>query len=287
METYKEELIKTGLNANQALIYELLIKNGSMRASRLSRLAGSSLSRPMIYALLNELVDVGLVEKEEQRGEVARFIPAHPSKLQGFAEKQQEKAAAAMAAAGSVIPKITSDYNLTTGKPGVRFFEGDTGIKAVLDDSLTAKSEIYTYADLESIEKYIPKINEEYVRERELKNIKKRGIVLDTAFNRKFLEGYHQKITDAKLIKYEAAPFQSVMQIYDNKVSYLTLGDKQKIGVIIEDPHIYAMHKYLFEYLWNITPEINSATKQYDNPLAPQNESSSQADMDSPAPQNV
>ncbi|MDO8492111.1 MAG: helix-turn-helix domain-containing protein [bacterium] len=287
METYKEELIKTGLNANQALIYELLVKNGSMRASRLSRLAGNSLSRPMIYALLNELADLGLVEKEEKKGEVARFIPTHPSKLQTFAERQQEKAAAALAAAGSVIPKITSDYNLTTGKPGVRFFEGDTGIKTVLDDSLTAKSEIYTYADLESIEKYIPKINEDYVQERERRNIKKKGIVLDTPFNRKFIEGYHQKVTGVKLVKYDAPPFQTVMQIYDNKVSYLTLGDKQKIGVIIEDPHIYAMHKYLFEYLWNITPEINSATKQYDNHLPPQNESSSPADTDSPDPQTA
>ena len=46
------------------------------------------------------------------------------------------------------------------------------------------------------------------------------------------------------------------MQIYDNKISYLTLSDKEMIGVIIEDKYIYKMHKDLFEYMWkNISTE--------------------------------
>ena len=40
------------------------------------------------------------------------------------------------------------------------------------------------------------------------------------------------------------------MQIYDNKVSYLTFGS-QKIGVIITDPLIAHMHRMLFDFAWN------------------------------------
>lgn len=253
METYKNELLKLGLNTNQALVYELLIKNGSMRASRLSGLVGKALSRPMVYALLDELLEAGLVEKEEIDG-VTRFSPAHPSALQSFVERERATADAKSAVASLLIPKIVSDYNLTGAKPGVRFFEGDHGMRMVLEDSLTAKTEVYSYADLESIQKYIPDINTEYVNKRERLSIKKKGLVPDSPFNRKILMDYHKQVTDARLLCCKVEPFKTVMQIYDNKVSYLTLGTDQKIGVIIEDPHIYAMHKYLFEHLWEITP---------------------------------
>ena len=152
------------------------------------------------------------------------------------------------------MPDLKSKYNLILRKPGIKYYEGKEGIKKVLDDSLTSKTEIYTYADLEAIEKYIPKINKKYAKKRKELNIKKRGIVLDTLFTRNFLKNYHKQITDTKLIKQEdAPPFKTIMQIYDNKISYLTLSSESKIGVIIEDPNIYKMHKYLFEYLWKIT----------------------------------
>lgn len=261
METYKNELVKVGFNQNQALVYELLIKNGKMRASRLSGIIGKTLSRPMVYALLDELVDAGLVEKEEIDG-VARFSPTHPSSLQAFIERERTKVESRANIIATLIPKMVSEYNLTSAKPGVRFFEGDLGMRAVLEDSLTAKTEIYSYADLESIQKYIPEINADYVKERERLDIKKKGLIPDSQFNRTTLLGYAEKVTDAKLINYGVAPFQTVMQIYDNKISYLTLGTNQRIGVIIEDPHIYAMHKYLFEYLWDITPKVEPTPQE-------------------------
>ena len=62
----------------------------------------------------------------------------------------------------------------------MQFFEGEEGIKKVLEDSLYSKEEISSYADITSIQKYIPKINEWYVDQREKKGIKKKGILLDT-----------------------------------------------------------------------------------------------------------
>ena len=183
-----------------------------------------------------------------------------------FVERERAKADARATAAATLIPKIVSDYNLTSAKPGVRFFEGDFGMKTILEDSLTAKTEIYSYADLESIQKYIPDINADYVRERERLNIKKKGFIPDSPFNREILTNYHKRVTDAKLLCCNnVAPFKTVMQIYDNKISYLTLGTNQKIGVIIEDPNIYAMHKYLFEHLWNITPGIEVSPQKQDS----------------------
>jgi hypothetical protein len=108
------------------------------------------------------------------------------------------------------------------------------------------------------VEKHISNINKEYVKKRQKFGIKKRIIVPDSEFNRKFLKDYAKDVTDFKMVSHKDLPaFKTVMQIYDNKVSYLTLTEDFMIGIIIEDPNIYKMHKYLFEHLWNITEDLN------------------------------
>ena len=125
-----------------------------------------------------------------------------------------------------------------------------SGTQIILNDSLTSKTEILTYADLEAIQKYIPEINREYVEKRDKLNIKKRGIVLDTPFSRKFIKDYHPNVTETKLILPGQYPFNTIVQIYDQKVSYLTLSEKNIVGIIIHDKNIYQTHKLLFKRLW-------------------------------------
>ena len=253
-KTYSESLKEAGLTVQQAAVYESLVKLGSVPARKLALESG--LSRPLAYKVLDELESVGLAEKHDAPRKVATFSAAHPLKLKEIAEKRFAEAQNAKMAVEGTLAKLISDFNLQSGKPGVRLFEGMEGIKSVLDDSLTAKTEIYSYADLESIEKYISDINKRYVRDRERLNIKKKGILLDTPFARSFLKNYAPGVTETKLIKREAAPFHTVMQIYDGKISYITLSDENLIGVIIADPRIYEMHRDLFLHTWETTSDF-------------------------------
>jgi sugar-specific transcriptional regulator TrmB len=258
---YEQNLILSGLTKDEAHIYEMLVRNGRMRASDIARDAQIS-SRPLAYKILDDLEEKGLIEKHEKEKGITEFTASHPLKLKEFVLQKREQAEGASIAVEGILGKLISDFNLTSGKPGIRFFEGKAGMKAVLDDSLTAKEAIDTYVDIEAIEKYIPDINKEYSQQREKYGIKKRGIVLDTPFNRKHLSEYHTRVTDTKFIKLNRAPFHTVMQIYDKKISYLTLREENMIGAIIEDPHIYAMHKSLFEYLWTITRSPDTTAEQ-------------------------
>ncbi len=249
---YEELLTKSGLSNDQAKIYETLLKGGVMPASKAALKAG--LKRGLGYKVIEQLVSMGLVEKIDKK--VALFAAAHPSKIKEILQKKTDDLKSIESTLSGALGPMVSDYNLTSGKPNVQFFEGEEGVRKVLEDSLYSKETIRSYADIISINKYIPKINEWYVEQREKKGVSKKAILLDTPEARSILSSYHKTITDSKIIKLDTPPFQSIMQIYDGKISQISLSKDQMIGIIIEDPAGYEMHKALFDFIWSKAENI-------------------------------
>lgn len=245
---YEQFLLQAGLSSEEAKVYEALLKTGKMRVSKITTETG--IKRGMVYKSLESLEKKTLVKKEDEPGKVAVFSPSHPGALRELIERRKHEAESMHASLQGVIGTMSADFNLLSGKPNVQFFEGLDGVKAVLDDSLYAKSEILSYADIEAIQKYIPDINKWYVEQREKFGLKKRGIVFDTPKARELLSEYHRQITDTKYIATSDFPFHAVMQIYDNKVSCITLSEREIIGVIIESEVITSMHKTIFNFVW-------------------------------------
>ncbi|MES2087948.1 MAG: helix-turn-helix domain-containing protein [Patescibacteria group bacterium] len=250
---YEKFLGELGLNKEQSLVYESLLKNGLMPARVVAQKSG--VKRSLAYKILEQLIVFGLVEKRDNVGKITLFFPTHPGKLRDLLQKREEAIKTAEASLGGIMGKMVSDFNLLSGKPNVQFYEGMDGMKKVLEDSLTAQSEIYAYSDIISIEKYISEINKDYVAKRRKFNTKKKGLIFDSPEARKLLQNYNPDITENKFIAFPTAPSHTIMQIYDNKVSYITLTENQKIGVIIEDSRIAALHRNLFEYQWKIIPD--------------------------------
>lgn len=258
---YTKEITAAGFGLEQAVIYEVLLKIGESPASAITKEipANIAISRPLTYKVLEELISLDLVEKHDYKGKIATFIAKHPIAISKAIDREKEKIIHIKEQFTGTSGKLSSIFNLTSGKPGVQFYEGTEGVWEVLMDSLTSTEEILSYADLGAIEKYIPEMNAEYSAMREEKKVKKRGLVIDSPEARKFLSTYDGAVTSTKLIKSTetVASFQTIVQIYDQKVSYITLTDKYFVGVIITDQHIANTQKYLFKSMWdNSTGEI-------------------------------
>lgn len=253
---FNTTLTDAGLTSDQAVIYELLVRFGTKQARDVAKglPVGHPLSRPQVYKVLDELIVKGLVEKHDTTGKVATFSVTHPENLTKQATLAKQHLDEQYERAVKNIPQLTSLFNLTSGRPGVQYFEGKDGLWQVLEDTLTATEEILTYADVEAINKYIPELNAEYVALREDKTVKKRGLVVDTPAARKFLDSYTGAVTTTKLIPHTQSlgVFQTIIQIYDNKVSYMTMSDSHLIGIIITDQFIANTHKFLFESMWQL-----------------------------------
>jgi sugar-specific transcriptional regulator TrmB len=254
---HKETLMKAGLGATEASVYESLLENGPLTAGALAK--ETPYKRGLVYKTLDDLEEMGLVKKEDRGEKPTLFHPEHPLKLKDLANAREQEIHDAKLALEGTLPALSSQYNLSVGKPGVQFFEGKEGIREVLNDSLRTKTVIYSYTDIEAIVKNMKSTNDWYVKQREKLGIQKKGLLIDSPFAKKYLGDYHQQITDTKLFKTDAPHFESIMQIYDNKISYVTLQKDHLIGVIIEDQAIHDLHKYVFEAMWNITPKLGSS----------------------------
>lgn len=249
---HNELLISLGLTEDEATIYNVLLEGGFMPARTVATRA--SLGRPLTYKILDDLIVKSVVEKKETGGKILLFAPIHPRELEKLLEKKKTDIENTQKAFDESLGPMISKYNLFIGKPNVQFYEGMDGVKKVLEDTLFVPpgTEIYSYADIEAITKYIPEINREYSDKREKLKIKKKAFLLDTEKARGLITDYHTEVTETKFIKPDILEFETVMQIYENKISYITLKDNSMIGVIIEDSAIFNTHKKIFDYFWKI-----------------------------------
>jgi sugar-specific transcriptional regulator TrmB len=253
-------LRQLGLSEHQIAIYEHLLASGAQKAGTIAK--NTPLKRGLVYKTLEDLVELGIIEKNEPESGVATFVPLHPSALKGLAESRVRTAQDTQNYLESEIGTLISQYNLTNNKPGIEFYEEEEGVRKVTFDTLTSKTNIYTYTDLEQVDKYVKKMNEEYKKQREKLDLGKKILLVDSDYTKKAFANYDPMKTnlDVRLVK-GVPHFAAAMQIYDNKVSYVTLSDEKMIGIIIQDKSIYDMHKALFKSMWKNAAKLDTLNK--------------------------
>lgn len=243
---YENHLQQAGLSTEQAIIYEILAKNGIMKAGKLTKL--SEIKRGMVYKTLDQLIEMGLVDKLEDPGEVAQFRAKHPLKLKELAKDREQKAKDAQLALEGVLPSIVSDFNLATGRPGIQFFEGKEGIKQIYDDILKTGETIYLVRAIYEpvFEKEIVPVIKDFIKKRVVKGIKVKAIT-----PKDIVQDGNQHKKDAQILfertwvdkNYYNSPVE--INVYGNKLAILSF-DNELIGMIIESPQIARAYRQIF-----------------------------------------
>ena len=254
-------LQRLGINGNERLMYKALLEMGKSGIARI--LEKTPLKRGTAYNTLYALIEKGLVEESTTRGK-KYFLLAHPRHLEDLLRTQEADVDRTKEQLADSLPRLVSTYNLTMHRPNVRFYEGEEGTKAFMDDSLTAKTDILQYHDPKAVAEHIAKLNEAYIRTRIRRGIKKRMLVPRTTE----LEGIHQRRGSAyaRLTETRQLPVahlsSTVLAIYDEKTAYLTVTENSTIGVIIDDKEIASMHRMLFEMTWKAAAPRTAGAKE-------------------------
>lgn len=260
MENNEKVLIEVGLSEEQSLVYSALLDKGAQKASILASWTG--IKRGLIYKVLEQLEAMGLVSKKGGEGTVAVFSPEHPSRLMDMMDQKEKSLALAKETISFSLGSLASKYNLLSGKPNVQFYEGMDGAQKVIDDSLSIEKngEILQYVDSETILKFIPNENKEYVAKRKKLGFKKKILVPNTVFMKNRVKEISTDDIEIRFLT-EPTPFSTTLQIYGDKISYLTLTENKKIGIIIEDKDIASFHRSLFLFAWEKAQQILDVEK--------------------------
>jgi HTH-type transcriptional regulator, sugar sensing transcriptional regulator len=250
---FEETLKKIGLNPKEVEIYLTLLDQGEQKISSL--LEKTKLKRGDLYYALDNLVTKKLIVREDKKKKL-HFKLAHPNNLQTLVEEKEAAIKNIELEISAMLPAIISNYNLSYDQPGVKVFEGTEGIRAVMNDTLNAKTDILAILTPREIDKYVSEANKNYLKQRYAAGIKKKILVADNQYNRDHYQGRSDELTEIRYIKGGLITSGTVLEIYDNKVSYTIIKPSSAIGLIVDDAHIASMQRSLFMIYWNIAEKL-------------------------------
>lgn len=230
-------LINIGLKKKETKLYLALLELHEAPASVIAK--RSSIERTLCYTILDGLTKKGLVSHFTSKGKrIYRASPPHVLH-ENFRRKFAEFE--------NIMPELMKLHERYPILPQMSLYEGTEGIIQAAEDTLTAKSEMLAWSNInfvkhhEDIAKYATTYNAKKVE----RKIQSRCIF---AYNQEGLD-YKKRQTDEfreiYLVPEESFLFKNEIDIYDNKIAIFSFPDKA--AVIIENEYIADTMRAIFE----------------------------------------
>jgi sugar-specific transcriptional regulator TrmB len=250
-----QKLIKTlseiGLTANEANTYLTLIGIGPNPASVIAKKA--AINRCTCYTILEHLMKKGFARKFIKNN-VTYFSPVEPRYVLDRLKNKHNELEDKISGLSTYITRLDLLKNEFQGKPKVVFYEGEDGVKNIMEDTLTSKTLIRAYASLTELTNLLPGYFPDYYKRRAAKEISLKAI-----YPADELSYFHklrdkQELRESRLIPKEF-DFHLDILIYDNKVAITSL--REKFGVLIESGDMFEAQKGIFDFIWMGTAEYD------------------------------
>lgn len=233
-----------GLSEKEIKIYLALLKLGSAAVRAIAQSA--DINRTTTHEILNKLIDQSLVSYVDK--EKHRYFTAEPPEHLLHALKIREQNLGAIAAdIKQIMPELKNLYEKSDSKPKAKYFEGDTGLRAVMQDVLdcvarTADKKYYVYSSSairDALHRVFPNWNDERIKRR----ISVQSISIGAGGE---LHGLDER---KWLSQDEGAPTYTML--YAGKTALISLNaEKEPIGVVVEDVNTYKTKIMIFRALW-------------------------------------
>lgn len=245
MSSFETELLKLGLSEKEALIYLTLLSHGPSSVRKLAGISG--INRGTAYDCLKALKERGLVSFFNEESKQC-FVAEDPARLQELVVTKQSELERSKASLDEMIPELRSLHDRGADKPVSRYYEGSQGIRAILLDVLDSVSssstkEYAVYSSASVREAGLYDLFPDYTEERVRQGITVKTISLGPG-------GEHADLSERRWIN-AVAGTPTYLLLYAGKCAFISLhASHTLVGVIIENPGVYATQKLLFDELW-------------------------------------
>ncbi|MCX6807240.1 MAG: hypothetical protein NTZ80_00300 [Patescibacteria group bacterium] len=234
-----------GLTEAEGKVYITLLELGGGYVSTIARKA--KLPRVNCYYTIEKLIKKGLVAGIKKES-AYYYMPEPPQKLVNSLEDRFEYGR-------KILPELLSIANTSTFKPKIRYFEGLEGLKSILDDTLTAKTELLGYSNLKAASDIFKDYLNQYAYKKRERRLKTRIICPSSPEAFKYPKKYYPKDFPADLLEIlfvnpKEFWFEHEITIYDDKVAVISLDREELIGMIFESPVYARSQKAIFNLAW-------------------------------------
>jgi sugar-specific transcriptional regulator TrmB len=238
-----------GYSEKEAKVYISLLQLGPQPASIIAQ--KSNLNRSSCYHTLQELSKKGLVSTHTQKS-IQYYSAASPEKILDNLESEEQKIISKKRKLNQNLNKLNDLKPTNTVIPKIQFFTGFEGLKTAYQDTLTAETEILSFGGVEQMPPEVSQyIFKHYVPERIKRGIKIKIITPDEPKIYEFRNKNHAHLRELKVSPMNL-DLKIEINIYNQKVAFMSYGDGDYSGVIIENNKISDALRKIHLLLWQL-----------------------------------
>jgi sugar-specific transcriptional regulator TrmB len=233
-----------GIKERDMKVYFALLKLGTAPLRRIADEAG--MHRATTYDALKRLMAIKLVSYLNAKSH-RYFTAEDPTRIRQLATQREVALQEAREEIEAVIPQMKQTLDWAKYRPVVRYYEGESGVKDILEDvlsrSIKAQKKTYRVYSSSAIRDLIAQAWPGFLKKRIRQGIHVRAISIGQG-------GRTAGLDERKwLSQEEEAPTYTFL--YAGKIAHISLDEKRQLyGVVMEDDAIYQTQKRIFDALW-------------------------------------
>ncbi|MFH1636902.1 MAG: helix-turn-helix domain-containing protein [Candidatus Woesearchaeota archaeon] len=228
----KETLKRIGMRRNEIKVYLGLLKLGSSKAGKISKIA--EVNRTNTYDALKSLLEKGLASYVVIANK-KWFQPAHPRRLKELLKEMEDDVS-------EVLPQLEGIFKQTQLKQNVTLYKGLKGIKSVMQDILREGKNNDVFGSEGQFGERMPIYEKQFLKLQKEQKIRTRMLV------RRGRKAEGSRMTEVRFVpKNVESPV--VTNIYGNKIAIIIWTDTPE-ATIIENKAAADSYRAYFELLW-------------------------------------
>ncbi len=249
MASIEKTLEKCGFTENEALIYTILLQHTEATAFQLAKETG--IARTTTYHTLDGLINQSYVSSWKKNN-VIYYSAESPNRLIKIQQEKEELLK-------GVVPELFDLRGHSKLMPAAKLYMGINGVKFVWDDILETLDrdnvrELHAYSNLDMIS-ILPKYFPGWLKRRE-----KLGIFSYILTSGSDDPGdpslASNQFRETRTLSTES-PVNVSLDIYSNKIAFLSSKEKEVFAIIIESPVIANMLRSIFMSTWKLLGTSN------------------------------
>jgi len=246
------------LTEKETKVFLKSLEMGALPASHIARVC--EMPRNTVRSMLDVLVNKGLMVKSK-RANTQYYATEKKENLMRMLKIKKLRTDEEIDAQMRLLEEYGEELSArhwATSRPRITFYEGSAGLEKVLEDTLTSKESLRSWASYDALMNVSPEYFANYFKRRAKKHIAMKSIHPDTPDARVGQARDHQEMRQSALVPADRFNWAPEIQVYENKINITSW--KEKLGIIIESQEIADAMKVIFDLSYEAAEKYGKTT---------------------------